>query len=106
MLSTRLKQLRTDKRINQIQLATEMGVTQGTVGKWETDKRVPDSQMLCRLAAFFDVTVDYLLGSDSAIVLLTRKLSGLPDTDKNELISELSETIDVYLRNRQNGENN
>ena len=106
MLAQRLKQLRTDKGINQIQLAEEMSVTQGTVGKWETGKRVPDAQMLRKLAAYFDITVDYLLGSNSALVLLTRRFSGLPETDKDELINELTDTIDVYLRNRQNGENN
>ncbi|MCL2070755.1 MAG: helix-turn-helix domain-containing protein [Oscillospiraceae bacterium] len=107
MLPQRLKQLRADKAINQIQLAEKMGVTQGTVGKWETGKRTPDAEMLRKLSNYFTVPIDYLLsdGQSAELLLLTR-ISGLTDEDRGKLLNQFSDTIDVYLRNRQNAESN
>ena len=98
MFSQRLKQLRADKSINQIQLAQKMGVAQGTVGKWETDKRVPDANMLRKLASFFNVPIDYLLQKEQTpeVLFLTR-LSGLSESEKSKLLNEFSDTIDSYL---------
>jgi len=98
MLAQRLKQLRTEKSINQIRLAQEMGVTQGTVGKWETNKRTPDTDMLRKLSSFFNVTVDYLLGGEPELVLLTRKLAGLPEENRKQLLRQLDDTIEDYLK--------
>ena len=39
-----------------------MGVTKASVSKWENAQSTPDLQLLIQLAAFFDVTVDELLG--------------------------------------------
>jgi len=101
MLATRLKQLRADKNINQIQLASEMGVNQGTVGKWETGDRKPDSGMLMRLADYFSVTVDYLLGGESTeVLLLTRHLNNVPEEDRAFLLDNFKNTIDVYLKSK------
>ncbi|MCL2036431.1 MAG: helix-turn-helix domain-containing protein [Oscillospiraceae bacterium] len=103
MLPQRLKQLRTDKSINQIQLAQEMGVNQGTVGKWETGTRKPDAKTLEKLADYFAVTVDYLLGRDGdnpEIILLARKLEPLPESDRDFLLDNFNNTIDAYLKSR------
>lgn len=55
-------QLRHKKKITQEQLADFIGVTKASVSKWETRQSLPDILLLPRLAAFFDVTVDELLG--------------------------------------------
>lgn len=54
--------LRKQKGITQETLAAEMGVTVGAVSKWENGMTLPDIQMLCSLADYFDVTTDELLG--------------------------------------------
>ncbi len=53
---------RNKKKLTQEQLADFVGVTKASVSKWETKKSTPDIALLPRLATFFDVTVDELLG--------------------------------------------
>ena len=111
MFAQKLKRLRADKGINQIQLSEKMGVTQGTVGKWETNKRTPDVEMLRKISDYFEVPVDYLISDDEApeLLLLYRQLScrsGLSEEDRDRLINEFSDTIDIFLRNKQNVKTN
>ncbi|WP_408954766.1 helix-turn-helix domain-containing protein [Natroniella sp. ANB-PHB2] len=61
-IGSRLKELRKDKKITQEQLANKLGITRGSVGLYEQGKRSPDNEMLSKIADFFDVSVDYLLG--------------------------------------------
>lgn len=54
--------LRKEKQITQEQLAQAMGVTNQAVSKWESGQSYPDITLLPRLATYFQVTVDELLG--------------------------------------------
>ena len=60
--SDNIIKLRDNKKITQEQLADFIGVTKGSVSKWETGQSLPDILTLPELAAFFDVTIDELLG--------------------------------------------
>jgi Predicted transcriptional regulators len=60
--SDNIIKLRHNKKITQEQLADFIGVTKGSVSKWETGQSLPDILTLPELAAFFDVTIDELLG--------------------------------------------
>lgn len=62
MLADRLKELRNQKKITQTEFARMLNVANGTVGMWETGKRQPSNDMVVRLADFFGVSTDYLLG--------------------------------------------
>lgn len=62
MFAQRLKQLRKQKKLTQTELANELNLSHGAIAMWETDKRQPDNETLIRLADFFGVSVDYLLG--------------------------------------------
>lgn len=57
-----LKELRESKGITQIELAKQLGVVRSTVCQYEKGNREPDTITLIKLADFFDVTTDYLLG--------------------------------------------
>lgn len=57
----RLKELRLEKGINQIDFAKIFNVAKGTVSNWESDNRFPDKEMLIDIAKYFDVSLDYLL---------------------------------------------
>lgn len=61
----RIAQLRKEKKLSQQQLGKELGAAQNTVSNWENGKRDPDHETCIRLAEFFDVTLDYLLGNGS-----------------------------------------
>ena len=61
-LSDNIVRLRRGKKLTQEQLADFVGVTKASVSKWETKQSMPDVMLLPRLAAFFDVTIDELLG--------------------------------------------
>jgi repressor LexA len=66
MFAQRLRELRKQLGYSQAVLAQQLGVTQQAVGKWETGRCTPDPQTLARLAAFFNVTTDYLVGHAAA----------------------------------------
>ncbi len=58
----RLRQLRTERGLSQIRLAMELSVSQHTISRYETGEREADYATLIRIADFFGVSVDYLLG--------------------------------------------
>ena len=62
MFARRLKQLRAEKGITQIQLAEMLEVSKGTVAMWETDQRKPSWEILFQLSDIFDRRIDYILG--------------------------------------------
>lgn len=85
----RLKKLREQKNISQKQLAFDLGVGIGTVGMWESSKRIPPAKKLHTIANYFNVSVDYLLGrqyptpeEQSAGASATRKESITPIEDE------------------------
>lgn len=59
-----IAQLRTKKNISQKQLATDINVSTGLVGLWETDKRLPSLECLIALIDYFAVSADILLEKD------------------------------------------
>ena len=54
--------LRKEKGISQLQLAKEIGVTQKAIDFWEKDINEPKASYIIKLAKFFQVSTDYLLG--------------------------------------------
>ncbi len=58
----RLRDLRHEKNIGQVQLAKEIDVGKSIVSLWENDSCEPTLSKLVSLAEFFDVTIDYLAG--------------------------------------------
>ena len=71
MLGERLKELRFKKKITQDELSEVLGVSQQTVGTWETNKAAPKLEMLKTIADYFEVTTDYLLERDNGETGLT-----------------------------------
>ena len=58
----RIKELREKMGLRQVDVATATCIDQKTLSNYETGKTNPDSYSLIRLADFFDVSIDYLLG--------------------------------------------
>lgn len=60
--SDNITRLRHKRGITQERLANFVGVTKASVSKWETGQSIPDVLILSRIAAFFDITIDEMLG--------------------------------------------
>ena len=58
----RLKELRLEKQLSQIQLAKATGLGKSAIGVWDLGQRIPNALAIITLAKFFGVTTDYLLG--------------------------------------------
>ncbi len=61
----RIRDLREDKDLTQSDVAKATGIDQKTLSNYETGKTNPDSYVIIKLADFFDVSADYLLGRES-----------------------------------------
>lgn len=59
-----LKELRIEKGISQRKLGEDLGVVNQTVSFWETGSREPDLDMLVKIAKYFNIDIDYLLGNN------------------------------------------
>ena len=58
----RIKDLREDRDLRQLDVAQAIGIDQRSLSNYETGKTNPDSETVIKLANFFGVTCDYLLG--------------------------------------------
>lgn len=61
MIYTRIRDLREDKDLRQQDLADYIGITQRTYSRYECGERMIPPEVLCKIADFHNVTVDYLL---------------------------------------------
>lgn len=61
-MESRIKQLRENRGLIQEILASELGVTQQTLSKYERDVMCIKVDVLKKIAEYFNVTTDYLLG--------------------------------------------
>lgn len=58
----RLKEIRKAKGISQLKLAMDLHMNQNTVSRYETGEREPGINELIKIADYFNVSVDYLIG--------------------------------------------
>lgn len=94
MFSTRLKSLREEKGLSQDALAEKIGISRGSISFYEKAERTPDIEIFNRIADFFNVSLNYLIGKANA---------GRPE---NEEISEetgLSDKAITFLREVKKG---
>ena len=61
-METRIKDLRVDGDLTQAQVAKAIGITQRKYSYLETGAQQWSDELLTRLAAFYQTSVDYLLG--------------------------------------------
>lgn len=62
MLGERLSALRKIRKLKQEDVARKIGVARTTYSMYEQDNREPDIKVLIKLADFYEVTIDYLVG--------------------------------------------
>ena len=70
----RIKQLRRNNNISQKELGKIVNLNQRTISNYETGIAEPDLYTIRKLAEYFNVSIDYLLGSDEEnSIQITRK---------------------------------
>lgn len=62
VFAQRLRELRLEKNLSMNQLAAQIQTTDGAISNWENCVNEPKISYLVRLAEFFNVSSDYLLG--------------------------------------------
>lgn len=62
MLNENIKSLRLSYNLSQVELASALGVSKQCISNWENDYIQPSVEMLIKIAKYFNVTTDYLLG--------------------------------------------
>ena len=107
----RLQVLMKHNNVTQQELANKLNVRRGSVSNWVTDRRCPDSDTLVKIANYFDVTVDYLLGRndetirkpklDEGIKTIAARRIGPVEDLSDEAIDKINEYIE-FIRMQQN----
>ncbi len=62
MLGKILKELRNEKSLSQQELAKQIGVSQKAIDYWEREVNEPKASYIVKLADFFEISTDYILG--------------------------------------------
>lgn len=92
MLGERLKKLRIDKKLTQEQLGEKINVTKVSISGYENGNRSPDTETLQRLANYFNVSTDYLLGrTDNPNP--PGELPALTEKDEKDIAKDLEKII-------------
>ncbi|MBD1371950.1 helix-turn-helix transcriptional regulator [Hazenella sp. IB182357] len=91
--SERLKKLRLKLDLSQSELASRLNIAKSTLAMYETGKREPNFETVRRIADFFDVSLDYLLGQSDYQTPMN-KISQSKIDDSNKEVPELS-TLDL-----------
>ena len=62
LMGERLLSLRKEKGIGQNELAAKLNLSNASISYWENAKQVPTAEAVFKLAKFFGVSADYILG--------------------------------------------
>jgi transcriptional regulator with XRE-family HTH domain len=104
-----LKTLRLQANLSQSELAQRLGISRSAVSSYENGTREPNYNVLLKVAAFFNVSTDYLLGHETQqshpnpIVQLAQDFQRLLDTSevstetKTEILNKLKEYLQWKL---------
>lgn len=100
--SERLKKLRKDTGLTQVDVASKLGISQQAYASWERGIKKPTQENLVRIAQILNVSVDYLVGNlqetsdelDNIELLFRMNSKGLTDEEKEIFKKELIEFME------------
>ena len=105
MFTERLKTLRKEVGLTQKEISQEFGIKQPQYNRWENGGRKPSQETLEKIANFFNVSIDYLLGNSdiknpedelSNVEILFRKTSKNMTPEQKEVFQrELLEFMEI-----------
>ena len=100
--SERLKKLRKDAGLTQVDVAEKLGISQPAYASWERGTKKPTQENLVKIAQVLNVSVDYLVGNleeesdelDNIELLFRMKSKGLTEEEKEIFKRELIEFME------------
>lgn len=93
ILPENIKKLRLERNLTQQQLAKELGMTSSTISAYESGVRSPSIDNLCKLAAFFSTSVDYMIGYiPPEYNSIGRRVM------EEQLVTSVRETVEEYMK--------
>ncbi len=95
-LSENIRAFRKERRLTQEQFAEAMGVTVGSVYKWETGQTTPELSTLVEIADFFDISTDVLLGyrvKDNRVAAIEERIREYCRVRDPEALVEAEKTL-------------
>ena len=95
------KRLRISSGLTQSEIAQRIGISRSTIGMYETGAREPDFETLEKIADFFNVDTDYLLGRTDRTSILPETIglynSSLNKKDEKDIEKILDHTREQLL---------
>ena len=95
-MESRIKEVRKSRHIIQAIVAFEIGVTQQTFSKYERDVSCAKIDVLIKIAQYFNVTTDYLLGISDVKRDLSGQMKMSKDIDEYFELIETFKDLDIY----------
>ena len=98
-LAENIRAFRKERRLTQDQLAEALGVTVGSVYKWESGQSIPELSMMVEIADFFDTSMDALLGyrmKDNSTAAIEQRLKEYCRVRNPEALSEAEKALKKY----------
>lgn len=89
-LNENIKRLRLARGLNQVEFAKAMGVSKQCVSNWENDNVMPSIEMLVKIADYFNVTTDYVLGRNEKTYLDVSELTDEQISHISLIVSDMS----------------
>lgn len=113
LLAKRLRLLRKEKGLTQIEVATALQISNSTLSQYESCKRMPDYDVLCQLTELYNATADYILGltdqripyselslEQNELLLFDSIKSEHPELFSNLILSQSLAAKDLYTLER------
>lgn len=112
--SERLKELRKQAKLTQVELAGKLGIVQSSYADWERGKKKPTQENLVKIAQVLNVSIDYLVGNseeksndlDNVELLFRMNSKGLSKEEKEIFKKELIEFMEERKKAFGKEENN
>ncbi|MBP2657265.1 MAG: xre [Firmicutes bacterium] len=98
MLGERLKALRNEKGKTQQEMSDILDIARGTYAHYEINRREPDNTTLKKIADYFDVTTDYLLGRTNYRTPNITEAAHRTDDPSKELPEEARKSLEDFKK--------
>ncbi len=89
MLNERIRELRTNSGLSQVELAEKLGISKQSVSNWENDNIQPSIDMLLKIARTFNVSTDYLLDEEEHTFLEVTNLTKTQVRHIQQIINDI-----------------